>query len=422
MWSRAARRTLILGCANMSAAVLGFTAVTEVRPEPRRVEAKASKSENSDKRVRKMYDRFQTFATIQINEQCFMTPADFLEAVTEANPRKSAFKTSYSREEMLKHLKATTPTTANADIAGDTNFFRRLGRNGLISYNEYLFLLSIITKPKQGFEVAFKMFDTDGNQEIDFEEFKVLEDIFSQSATNAMRKDRDEMEQRERFPTTLSLFFFGEDQKGTLTHEQFFHFMHNLQSEVLELEFNEFARGKWEITELEFAEMLMRYTDSYDMEEQMKAIASRLKNEKGITIDEFKAFFFFLNNLEDFSKAIHYYTLANEPVGPEQFKRAVRISTGQVLSDNLVMTVYAIFDKDGDQKLSQKEFIGVMADRFARQQKPYEQIATKGQKFKRCYLHHLDHPDAPSPLIHHTFRKYLSPIPDDYYDATKPKN
>ena len=96
-----------------------------------------------------MYDRFQTFATIQINEQCFMTPADFLEAVTEANPRKSAFKTSYSREEMLKHLKATTPTTANAEIEGDTNFFRRLGRNGLISYNEYLFLLSIITKPKQ---------------------------------------------------------------------------------------------------------------------------------------------------------------------------------------------------------------------------------------------------------------------------------
>ena len=53
------------------------------------------------------------------------------------------------------------------------------------------------------------------------------------------------------------------------------------QNLVLELEFNEFARGKWEITELEFAEMLMRYTDSYDMEEQMKAIASRLKNEKG---------------------------------------------------------------------------------------------------------------------------------------------
>ena len=89
----------------------------------------------------------------------------------------------------------------------------------------------------------------------------------------------------------------------------------------------------------------------------------------GITLDEFKSFFFFLNNLEDFSTAIHYYTLANTPIGPAEFKRAVRISTGQDLSDNLVMTVYAIFDKDGDMKLSQKEFIGVMSDRFARQQK-----------------------------------------------------
>ena len=53
------------------------------------------------------------------------------------------------------------------------------------------------------------------------------------------------------------------------------------------------------------------------------------------------------------------------------------------------MTVYAIFDKDGDQKLSQKEFIGVMADRFARQQKvlwigKYHEGSTerKTQKFE----------------------------------------
>ena len=81
-----------------------------------------------------------------------MTTADFLEAVTEANPRKSAFKKFFSREEILTHLRAATPSTSNADIKGDTSFFRKLGRNGLISYNEYLFLLSIITKPRQGFE------------------------------------------------------------------------------------------------------------------------------------------------------------------------------------------------------------------------------------------------------------------------------
>ena len=46
------------------------------------------------------------------------------------------------------------------DIKNDTEFFRKLGQNGIISFNEYLFLLCIITKPRQGFEVAFKMFDT----------------------------------------------------------------------------------------------------------------------------------------------------------------------------------------------------------------------------------------------------------------------
>ena len=37
-------------------------------------------------------------------------------------------------------------------------------------------------------------------------------------------------------------------------------FMDNLQTEVLELEFNEFSRGLENITEEEFAQILLRYT------------------------------------------------------------------------------------------------------------------------------------------------------------------
>ena len=44
----------------------------------------------------------------------------------------------------------------------------------------------------------------------------------------------------------------------------------NTPFKVLELEFNAFARGHMEITELEFAEMLLRYTDVWDMESQLK--------------------------------------------------------------------------------------------------------------------------------------------------------
>lgn len=67
---------------------------------------------------------------------------------------------------------------------------------GIISYTEYLFLLSILTskclhghlykyrkqiliifmftEPKSGFHIAFNMFDTDGNQRVDKNEFLVV--------------------------------------------------------------------------------------------------------------------------------------------------------------------------------------------------------------------------------------------------------
>jgi hypothetical protein len=61
--------------------------------------------------------------------------------------------------------------------------------------------------------------------------------------------------------------------------------------------------------------MLLRYTDQWDMDQQLERIKGRLSNQEGISMEEFKSFFFFLNNLEDFATAIHYYALANQPIG-----------------------------------------------------------------------------------------------------------
>lgn len=49
-----------------------------------------------------------------------------------------------------------------------------------------------------------------------------------------------------------------------------------------------------------------------------------------------------------------------------EFKRAVKVSTGLQLTDNVVHTVFQIFDSDGDDKLSHVEFLGVMKDRIHR--------------------------------------------------------
>ncbi|CAG5114099.1 Oidioi.mRNA.OKI2018_I69.chr2.g8170.t3.cds [Oikopleura dioica] len=394
----------------------------EVQAKSRRDRDEGRQKVNSKRR------RFENFATVQVNGELFMTPADFLESVTEDNPRKSSYKISYSVAEIEANLKQHTPAR-NKIQKGATDFFRKLGKNGIISYNEYLFLLCIITKPKQGFEVAFKMFDTDGNQLIDSDEFKVLEDIFRQSAENATNQRWDSRAYYEEETikndfegTTLRYLFFGQDGKKQINHDLFYAFMHNLQAEVLELEFNAFARGKWDITELEFAEMLLRYTDQWDMDQQLERIQGRLSNQEGISMEEFKSFFFFLNNLEDFATAVHYYALANQPIGPEEFHRAVKISTGEDLSENLVNVVYAIFDKDGDRKLSHKEFIGVMSDRLSRQNKfrRANTLRSSFDIFKRCYFQTLaENQDTAAQRI--LFKTRQAFVPDDFEIFLKEK-
>lgn len=60
------------------------------------------------------------------------------------------------------------------------------------------------------------------------------------------------------------------------------------------------------------------------------------------------------------------------PVNPlrppplEEFTRAVYVATGIKLTHHLVNTVFKIFDEDRDNKLSHKEFIGVMKERLHR--------------------------------------------------------
>lgn len=50
----------------------------------------------------------------------------------------------------------------------------------------------------------------------------------------------------------------------------------------------------------------------------------------------------------------------------EEFTRAVYVATGIKLTRHLVNTIFKIFDEDHDDKLSHKEFIGIMKDRLHR--------------------------------------------------------
>ncbi|XP_027709460.1 calcium uptake protein 3, mitochondrial isoform X5 [Vombatus ursinus] len=328
-----------------------------------------------------------------------MTPHDFILAVTTDEPKRVNQWRSLSKQELNEMLKETPPAWK-----GSSKLFRNLKEKGVISYTEYLFLLCILTKPHAGFKIAFNMFDTDGNEMVDKKEFLVLQEIFRKK--NERREAKGDEDKRALLrvqlyglhaspnnradditnlvsDTTLLVHFFGKKGKAELNFEDFYRFMDNLQTEVLEIEFLSYSNGMNTISEEDFARILLRYTNVENTAVFLDNVRYNMIEEKGITFDEFRSFFQFLNNLEDFAIALNMYNFASRSIGQDEFKRAVYVATGLKLSPHLVNTIFKIFDVDKDDQLSYKEFIGIMKDRLQRGFRGYKTLQ-RYPTFKSC--------------------------------------
>ncbi|XP_049575756.1 calcium uptake protein 3, mitochondrial isoform X2 [Syngnathus scovelli] len=357
--------------------------------------------------------RFRMFSSVEYDGQVYMTPQNFIESVTMSEPRNKRPWRSLTKQELEKILSDTPPVWR-----GSSKLFRNLRERGIISYTEYLFLLCILTKPHAGFKIAFNMFDADGNQMVDKREFLVLQEIFRKKnekkgrkgdaeksaqlnmqlygyqvapMNSVLKKDSQEFVARSYWDvlrrgasqilfsdlaeradenltidTTLLVHFFGKKGKAELTFDDFYRFMDNLQTEVLEIEFLTYSKGMATISEEDFAKILLRFTNVENIGAYLENVRHSIPDEKGITFDEFRSFFQFLNNLEDFAIAMQMYNFASRSIGQDEFARAVYVATGLKLTRHLVNTIFKIFDVDHDDQLSYKEFIGIMKDRLHR--------------------------------------------------------
>ncbi|XP_053519472.1 calcium uptake protein 2, mitochondrial isoform X3 [Artibeus jamaicensis] len=287
--------------------------------------------------------RFMQFSSLEHEGEYYMTPRDFLFSVMfEHIERKTSVKklTEKDIEDVLAAIQRTH--------CGST-FFRDLGDKGLISYTEYLFLLTILTKPHTGFHVAFKMLDADGDEMVEKKEFF-----------------KEPKVKEPEINTTLQIRFFGKRGERKLHYREFRRFMENLQTEVQEMEFLQFSKGLSFMRKEDFAEWLLFFTNTENKDIYWKNVREKLSAGESISLDEFKSFCHFTTHLEDFAIAMQMFNLAHRPVRLAEFKRAVKVATGQELSNNILDTVFKIFDLDGDECLSHGEFLGVLKNRMHR--------------------------------------------------------
>ncbi|XP_067354672.1 calcium uptake protein 3, mitochondrial isoform X3 [Channa argus] len=403
--------------------------------------------EDGDVHMSSHEHRFRMFSSVEYEGQVYMTPQNFIESVTMSEPRNKRPWRSLTKQELEKILSETPPVWRgssklfrNLRERGIISYTEYLFLLCILTKKAFPkrkcnVKASALKEPHAGFKIAFNMFDADGNQMVDKREFLVLQEIFRKKnekkgrkgdaeksaqlsmqlygyqvapMNSVLKKESQEFVARSYWDvlrrstsqvlfsdlveradesitidTTLLVHFFGKKGKAELTFDDFYRFMDNLQTEVLEIEFLTYSKGMTTISEEDFAKILLRFTNVDNISAYLENVRQCIPDEKGITFDEFRSFFQFLNNLEDFAIAMQMYNFAARSIGQDEFARAVYVATGLKLTRHLVNTIFKIFDVDHDDQLSYKEFIGIMKDRLHRGARGYKAVE-RATSFKSC--------------------------------------
>ncbi|XP_058507411.1 calcium uptake protein 1, mitochondrial [Solea solea] len=347
---------------------------------------------------------FRYFATLKVigehgDAEVYMTPQDFIRSITpnEKQPENLGLDQfvvkRYDGKALLKTADAVllsnsfSPPSSSSEMdslqtekiaqerekfADEDSIFFSLGECGLISFSDYIFLTTVLSTPQRNFEIAFKMFDLNGDGEVDLEEFEQVQSIIRSQTSMGMRH-RDRSTTGNTLKTAgcssaLTTYFFGADLKGKLTIGSFLEFQRKLQHDVLKLEFDRNDPMDGRITERQFGGMLLAYSgvQSRKLKQMQKGLKKMFKDAQGITFEEVENFFTFLKNVNDVDTALSFYHMAGASIDKVTMKQVARTVAKVELSDHVCDVVFALFDCDGNGELSNKEFIAIMKQRLMR--------------------------------------------------------
>ncbi|XP_032671843.1 calcium uptake protein 1 homolog, mitochondrial isoform X2 [Odontomachus brunneus] len=314
---------------------------------------------------------FRYFATVQVTSlegtETYMTPDDFLRTITPGMQQPNGLGLDQYRRYDPKNIH----TKLELELDEDSIFYK-LGSAGLITFSDYIFLLTVLSTSRRHFEIAFRMFDFNGDGDVDSEEFGKVATLIRQQ-TSIGTRHRDHATTGNTFKgvnSALTTYFFGPQMNQKLTIEKFLDFQQQLQREILSLEFERRNPDEYgNITEVDFTELLLAYA-GYPAKKKAKMLKRVKKmfkeNPKGISKEEYLKFFHFLNNINDVDTALTFYHIAGASIDQATLKHVAKTVAHVDLNDHIIQVVYTIFDENMDGQLSNREFVAVMKNRVLR--------------------------------------------------------
>ncbi|CAH0749802.1 unnamed protein product [Diatraea saccharalis] len=296
---------------------------------------------------------FRYFATLQAQHhdqhEVFMTPDDFLRSMTPGVKQPDGLGLDQYRRYDPKSISQRL----NLDLDEDSIFYK-LGSSGLITFSDYIFLLTVLSTSRRHFEIAFRMFDLNGDGDVDCEEFEKVAALIRQQSSIGSRH-RDHANTGNTFKginSALTTYFFGPKLNEKLTIEKFLDFQQQLQKEILSLEFQRKQPDETgRITEADFAELLLAYA-GYPAKKKarmLKRVKKAFRDHGvGITKDDYLKFFHLLSNINDVDTALTFYHIAGASIDQPTLIHVARTVAHVELDPHVINVVFTLFDENSE--------------------------------------------------------------------------
>jgi len=233
--------------------------------------------------------------------------------------------------------------------------------DGLISFQEYLFFVTLLSIPEKSFQVAFKLLDEDGNGRVDQQEFMKVMSLVKKLSPAANQTTSEAGGVAQGWLD----HFFGPKGDNVLTVEAFTGFLKQLNNDVLRMEYNLYdSQNVGYLSQRDFGLLLVSFANPkayFDRAADLNATPL-----KAFSFEQFQDFNILLEHIEDVEMGMQLYQLNNRPFRSKDLQRLSRIVCKTELNPQVVDTIMHIFDKNKDGSLEVEEFVAVMRKRKSR--------------------------------------------------------